>query len=369
VQGLLGVELDAQKDEVAAPDVQQQHRRQCVDVEEGEHADDCFMAHLRPLHAEPAVVDIDRRGEIGVGEDRRAGHAGGAAGILQQRDVVRGDGGEARRGGRTLQEVLPGHHARPLWHRQHRNGRGSPIGVLAHDQMIDDAALQHLQRIGQEAGEVDRDQHARAGVLQLMRQFSLGIERAQMHDGSAGLDDGEEGQRMQRHVRQIERDRPVLVGPERRQPGRPARGRLAQLAIGEMPPAKLDRRAPAMRGGCRVEHLRDRADGQRHVPLKALRIGLFPGERSFGGRAFGHGSCLCRQGREVAAFGGEAGEERRGGEALVADPLEIDLHALRDMGQADLVGIEHRPAAPDRPAIAIDPDDIDIAGPHGDAIV
>ena len=35
----------------------------------------------------------------------------------------------------------------------------------------------------------------------------------------------------------------------------------------------------------------------------------------------------------------------------------------------DLVGVEHRAAAPDRPAVAVDPDHVDVAGAGGDTLV
>src|SRR5215212_11315025 len=39
------------------------------------------------------------------------------------------------------------------------------------------------------------------------------------------------------------------------------------------------------------------------------------------------------------------------------------------MAQAHLLAIEHRTAAIDRPAIAVDPDDIDVGGANGDALL
>ena len=42
---------------------------------------------------------------------------------------------------------------------------------------------------------------------------------------------------------------------------------------------------------------------------------------------------------------------------------------VSDMLQPDLIGVEHRTAAPDRETVSVDPDDVYIAGPLGDALV
>src|SRR4051794_7216937 len=106
--------------------------------------------------------------------------------------------------------------------------------------------------------------------------------------------------------------------------------------------------------------------------------------------ARGHGSRLCaslRPGRppwkakssrrlvlarlrgKAPAVAGEPGQQRRRLERLVVRAGRIGGEAVAQIGKPDLVGIEHRPAAPDRPAIAVDPDHVDVARPVGDALL
>src|SRR5690349_24123891 len=72
---------------------------------------------------------------------------------------------------------------------------------------------------------------------------------------------------------------------------------------------------------------------------------------------------------EAAALGGEAREQRRGFEALFAGQRRPFAQALADMGEADRVGIEHRPAPPRRKSVAVDPDHVDVAGPARDSLL
>src|SRR5690349_20231680 len=57
------------------------------------------------------------------------------------------------------------------------------------------------------------------------------------------------------------------------------------------------------------------------------------------------------EGGEGPAFGGEALQQRGGLERLVARALRIEGEAIGALLQPHAVGVVHRPAAPDRPAI------------------
>src|SRR6266545_460994 len=70
---------------------------------------------------------------------------------------------------------------------------------------------------------------------------------------------------------------------------------------------------------------------------------------------------------EALALGRELGEQRRRLERLVARALRIKREPITDVREPDLVGMEHRAAAPRRPAVAVDPDHVDVAGPICDA--
>src|SRR5262249_19030917 len=49
--------------------------------------------------------------------------------------------------------------------------------------------------------------------------------------------------------------------------------------------------------------------------------------------------------------------------------FRVDAKPVADIRKPDRVRIDHRAAAPDRPAVAIDPDDVDVPGPVGDALL
>src|SRR5829696_1607054 len=77
---------------------------------------------------------------------------------------------------------------------------------------------------------------------------------------------------------------------------------------------------------------------------------------------------LARLRGKAPAVAGEARQQRRRLERLVVRAGRIGGEAVAEIGEPDLVGIEHRSAAPDRPAIAVDPDHVDVARPVGDAL-
>src|ERR1051326_9375291 len=83
--------------------------------------------------------------------------------------------------------------------------------------------------------------------------------------------------------------------------------------------------------------------------------------RRGGGRRFERGKTL--------ALGREARQQRRRLERLVAGALRIGGEPVADPGEPDLVGVGHRAAAPHRPAVAVDPDHVDVARPTGDALL
>src|SRR5215813_8268031 len=73
--------------------------------------------------------------------------------------------------------------------------------------------------------------------------------------------------------------------------------------------------------------------------------------------------------REGAAPLGELCEQRRGFEFRVAGASGDLGESPADVRQADAVGVVHRSARPYRPAVAIDPDHVDVARAHGDAFI
>src|SRR5256886_9651978 len=77
---------------------------------------------------------------------------------------------------------------------------------------------------------------------------------------------------------------------------------------------------------------------------------------------------LRRERRKRATLGGEALEQRRRLQRGIVGLLGVIRQPVGDVLEADLVGIEHRAAAVDRPAIAIEPDYVDVARTRRDAL-
>src|SRR6516162_2022416 len=75
----------------------------------------------------------------------------------------------------------------------------------------------------------------------------------------------------------------------------------------------------------------------------------------------------CRGG-EAAALGGEATNPSCGPQGLVPRPFGINGQPVAEVSEPQPIGVVHRPTAPDRPAIAIHPYYVDVAGTCGDAL-
>src|SRR5262245_10008791 len=77
----------------------------------------------------------------------------------------------------------------------------------------------------------------------------------------------------------------------------------------------------------------------------------------------------CGQGCEPFALGGEPGKERRRPEPIVLRVARMVRKPIADLREAHAVGVVHRPTAVDWPAIAIDPDHVDVAWPGCDPLL
>src|SRR5215471_8934870 len=73
------------------------------------------------------------------------------------------------------------------------------------------------------------------------------------------------------------------------------------------------------------------------------------------------------QRREPLSFLRKPCQQRRRLVARVAGPRGEIREPIADMPEADCVRIEHRPTAPDRKAVAVDPDHVDVSRPGRDA--
>ena len=146
-----------------------------------------------------------------MGQHGALGQAGGAAGVLQKRQVVEGGfewfhlrcraAGKGGAHGDGAVDAPVRHHFLhvlddeiddpALGHRQH-------VADLGGDDVFDRRGLEHLLQGG---GEVFHD-HDRlgAGVLQLVLQFARGVERIDVDDDHAGAQDAENGDRILQQV-------------------------------------------------------------------------------------------------------------------------------------------------------------------------
>ena len=206
------VETLVQRDQVAAPDASAEPRsaRRCgTAAARRSRARSHYCA--RRARLAPDIVDRHRRRQIAVAQHRALRQAGGAAGILQQRDIVgdmrpcrarravdeSAEGDDRRSSGSGAEDCRPRPNRRPG-----RRSAGRP------------GPCREISAPSATASPDCGDQHARAAVGQLVRQRAVAIERGQMHDAGAGLQRAEEIDRMIRRIAEEQRDR--VAGRSRR---------------------------------------------------------------------------------------------------------------------------------------------------------
>ena len=196
------------------------------------------------LRVAPQLVDRARRAEIGVREHGALGLAGGAAGVLQERDVLHADLGPLPRQllGAVLAQLLEPDEARRVRDRRGRDGRGAEGRVVSDDQVIDQAIALELARQQRHEADVGGDENAGAGVPQLEGQLALGVERGEVHDAPAGLERAEEREGVDRRVGQVESNRLARADAEVHQAGGDGLHAGAQLGIAGLPVAVFERR-------------------------------------------------------------------------------------------------------------------------------
>ena len=225
---------------------EQEAGRQREDVIERQRADDhqaFVLGHALDRRLQPRVV-LQHVGEnVPVQQRRALRHAGGAAGVLQEGDVVAGQRGLGQRRVAALrQRGVEGNGARQRERRHH-------LLHLAHDE-VDDHALEAEQvahraeddvldlgladHLLQRGGEIlDDDDRFGAGVVQLVLELARGVERVDVHHGVAGAQDRGGGDRVLQDVRQHDGDARALLQALALQVGAERRAHLVELAIGD----------------------------------------------------------------------------------------------------------------------------------------
>ena len=179
--------------------------------------------------------------QIAVQQHRALADTGGAAGVLQHRDVVGPDLGRGVGLAPALRQcVVEAHRLRQRIGRHH-------LLHLAHD-VVDDRALDQAQHVAhrgeqhllgrhgidhlrQRGGEVLQD-HDRlgAGVLELVLELARRVQRVDVDHHVAGPQDRRHRHRVLRHVGQHHRDAVALVQAQRLQVGRQRARRVVDLA-------------------------------------------------------------------------------------------------------------------------------------------
>ncbi len=269
------VEALVQRDQIAALEAAQQDHGQGKDMEQRQHADHALdrIAFGLRLPA-PDIIDRHRRGEIAMAQHGALRQAGGAAGILQQRDVIGRNRRPLRRRCGAIDKAAEGHDGGVIRNRRLRDADLAPAVVLADDQAVEQPVVEKLQRRRQQRREVAGDEHARAGIAELVGQCDFAVERAEMHDPGAGLQHAEEAHRMIRRIAEEQRDR-MLRAIAGAQQGRGSRlHHRMKLGIADRAVAEFDRRPVSeLCGGVR-QQIGQRAARDRIVPMHALRIEL-----------------------------------------------------------------------------------------------
>jgi len=144
--------------------------------------------------------------QVAMGQHRSLGHTGGAAGVLQERDVARLDvqpgqrlalaqGEGVAKSHRALDFIVRHHFLDVLQDEVHHRPLGETEHV-AQPRGQDVLDLGAGQRLGRGVAEVvDHDQRLGAGILQLVVQFARGVERVDIHHGQTGAQDAEDRDR------------------------------------------------------------------------------------------------------------------------------------------------------------------------------
>ena len=204
-----------QQDVLAAQLGAQQHvHREGEDMVEGQRTDKAQLVVRRPLRQARLVPGLTLQHvghDVAMQQHRTLGHAGGAAGVLQHGDVVHAQlhrlvllGGilaqrivETHRTG----QVVGGHQLLHVAHHVvHHQALDQPHAVAhgRHHHVLDVGMPHaHFQRMGKVLDDEDR---LGAGILELVFEFTRGIERIDVDQHHAGPHDGHGGNRILQDV-------------------------------------------------------------------------------------------------------------------------------------------------------------------------
>ena len=241
--------------------------RQREDVVERQRGDDhrALLAHQR---GEPRLVLQQRRDHVAMEQHRALRDAGGAAGVLQERNIVVAKGGRIERFVPAfIQGIFEGNGARQLV-------RGNHLLQLA-DHQVDEQALQPQQLaerghhdvpdrrarqyLLQHVGEVLED-HDRLGarIPELILQLARGVQGIDVHHRIAGAQHAEHGDRVLQAVRHHQRDARPSGEAARLQPGAEIARHPVELGEANRAAHVVERRALAVLADAGLEQLDQR---------------------------------------------------------------------------------------------------------------
>ena len=190
---------------------------------------------------------------IGVRQHRAFRRAGGASGILQNRDIARrfdgvmlhpsGGGEQCAIGNvqailRNRRDVLVAQHAigKPFDER-HRRGQRTDHNPPQ------PTFRRHRLHLAQNGGDIRRHHDLGAGIADLIEQFTLDIERIEIHHRAASPQHGEEEDHRIGRIRQTEPHLRATAHTEILQTFRRPIHQSAQLGIAPCAPQKIHRHA------------------------------------------------------------------------------------------------------------------------------
>ena len=263
------------------------HRGHGEDVEEGQRCQHALVAGhqmRRPGRALPAVG-----GDVGVGEHGALGGAGGAAGILQHRDVGQGIDGRllvlavvlahigvgddvgCHRRLRRVGQVLALEELE-----EHRLGARQQGREGGDDRPLQRAGLHQAFHLVEQQLEIERDHQLGLAVLDLEGQLLERVEGVVVDDRAAGLQRGEVVNDEGRAVRHQEPHLGALLDAELLQPGGRPIDHAADLSVAQDLAQEVGAGTRGVLGDRVVEQLVEGGRGELLVPVDALGVAIEP---------------------------------------------------------------------------------------------
>ena len=255
-----------------------EHHHQPEDVVERQRQHDDLAAGLARLGQDRLEL-LGIGDEVAVRQHRALREAGGAAGVLEEQDVVAGE--RHRLEGEVLalrEHVGEAHRAgEARVDRGRRDRQPAAVAEVDGDHRLDRRLVEDL---GEHRGRAAEDDDGLdAGVVQLVRELARRVERVDVHLRRAGPDDAEHGDREGEDVRAHQRDAVAALDAELRlQPGGDGARRRGRSRVGHGLAEALEGRQVAEAARPPSRRARRQTDRRRRRSRAGRRaVGLDPG--------------------------------------------------------------------------------------------